>query len=198
MMDFCITKKIKNLLIPVLVLFSTVASAQSLLYYIDDRPGDYTYQNALRSVGMEWGIEFVPFNTEVSLDEALANNNRVSDILTNRSGYGESWLDSLYRETDKMLEVHDAIRSMVRSEPSYGSIADRLLEPIILIRRKNTWFGSHFRAYVVGMNKKDPKGFIQVAEYKVKLQKRKVKLKSSEREPLPFELPENGIVEKPK
>jgi hypothetical protein len=195
MMDFGISKNIKLFLFPALMLLSTIASAQSLLYYTDDRPGDYTYQNALRSVGIKWGIEFIPFSSEVSLDDAISNNNEVSNIVAERSGYGENWLDFLYSETEKTLEVHEAIRTLVRSVPSYQFVADQLLEPLILIQRKKTWFGRHYRVYVIGITKKDSKGFRQVAEYKVKPQKKKVILKSSGDAPLPFELPENGIVE---
>lgn len=181
------------LVITALMLGSAFASAQSLIYYIDDRPQDYTYQNALRSVGLQWDVQFVPFGNDVSLDDAIANNEKVSEILAKRTGFGETWYDSLYNQVQNTLEEHNAIRLLVGSHDVYKEFSKQLIEPILLVRRKKTWFGHHYRVYLVGIPKNTSNGFGQVAEYKVVLKKNKVKLKSSKNEPIPFEIPENGI-----
>jgi|GEM_PF-4609578 len=181
------------LLITALMLGSAFASAQSLIYYTDDRPQDYTYQNALRSVGLQWDVQFLPFNNDVSLDDAIANNEKVSEILAKRTGFGEAWYDSLYVQVQNTLEKQNAIRALVGSHEVYKELANELVEPILLVRRKKTWFGQHHRVYLVGIPTNAANGYVQVAEYKVVLKKNKVKLKSSKSVPIPFEIPENGI-----
>ena len=166
-------------------------------YYMSGRPMSIAMNNALMISAAEWNVEFVYVSdslVEHLGEEEISRRNELTNVyMAHKSNLGEDWLNKIYDLAALEEQRHNLFRTWIQQDDVYVEIAKQLFEPIILFTKNKTLFGEHYKAFVVGQEKKDEsRKFSTHAGYKVYLKKAKIKPTKIKAE-LPFTLPQNGI-----
>lgn len=182
----------------IFVLTSVVWSQKSYTYYLMGRPMSIERNNALMTIGLEHKIKFdFAGNDVIELKgiEYFVNYNDSISMVIAATKLGEDWLNGIYSKTDQEEIRQNAVREIVRKNKCFDTASHDLFQPIILLKKLKGEKNEKYKIYVVGQLKVDEsRKFNTHLIFRYNKKKKKMILKSHKVGPLPFTLPQNGLI----
>jgi len=162
------------------------------------RPMSIERNNAFITVGIEHDINFeYACNDDIEIHgiEYFVNyNDSISKLIADNK-LGDNWLNDLYVETDLEEVRQNNVREIVKGTKYFETYSVDLFEPIILLKKRKAKKNEKYLVYVVGQLKEDEtRKFNTHLIFKYNKKKKKIILKSHKVKPLPFVLPQNGVI----
>lgn len=158
--------------------------------------------NALKTVGLEHKINFEFAGNDLielkGIEFFVNYNDSISKVIA-ATKLGENWLNDIYSKTDQEEIRQNAVRDIVRKNKYFETTSAELFQAIILLKKgkgkKNDPDSSGYKVYVVGQLKVDEsRKFNTQLIFRYNKKKNKMILKSHKVGPLPFTLPQNGLI----
>jgi len=183
-------------------LINVVWSQKSFTYYLLGRPMSIERNNALITVGLENKINFTFAGNDVielkGIEYFVNYNDSISKVIA-ATKLGEDWLNGIYTKTDQEEIRQNAVRELVRKNKYFETKGQELFQAIILLKKregkKTDPDARGYKVYVVGQLKSDEtRKFNTHLIFKYNKKKNKMIIKSHKVRPLPFSLPQNGLV----
>lgn len=167
-------------------------------YYLMGRPFSIERNNALRTIGKENKINFEFAGNDLielkGIEYFVDYNDSISKLIST-SKLGENWLDNLFSKTDEEEKRQNEAREIVKGTKHYETWSHNLFEPIILIKKLHARKNVKYTVYVVGQLKEDEhRKFNTHLIFRYNKNKKKIMIKSQKIRPLPFTLPQNGLI----
>jgi len=162
------------------------------------RPMSIERNNALITVGLEDKINFEFAGNDVielkGIEYFVDYNDSISTVIA-AAELGEDWLNGIYSKTDQEEKQQNAVRETVRKNKYFETASHDLLEPIILLKKGKGKKNIKYKIYVVGQLQKDEtRKFNTHLIFRYNNKKNKLFLNSNKVGPLPFTLPQNGLI----
>lgn len=166
------------------------------------RPMSIERNNALLTVGLENKINFEFAGNDVielkGIEYFVNYNDSISKVIE-ATKLGEDWLNGIYSKTDQEEIRQNVVRELVRKNKYFETKDHDLFQAIIFLKkRKGKKTGPDargYKVYVVGQLKSDEtRKFNTHLIFRYNKKKNQLILKSHKVGPLPFTLPQNGLV----
>ncbi len=154
------------------------------------RPQSFEYNNAERTVGKRWGIEFdyLAFDgVNFDLLDSITAQNQVTEAKI-AAKKGANWNTVFRAEVETELKKQNDLRSQIMSQ-----IQDQPPFPIMIHFEQSKWSRHKYKAYAFSLVISEETCYQVNQQYKVNLKTNKISLKSEKIKNLHFEYPENGI-----
>jgi hypothetical protein len=158
--------------------------------------------NALITVGLENKINFTFAGNDVielkGIEYFVNYNDSISKVIA-ATKLGEDWLNGIYTKTDQEEIRQNAVRELARKNKYFETKGQELFQAIILLKKregkKTDPDARGYKVYVVGQLKNDEtRKFNTHLIFRYNKKKNKMIIKSHKVGPLPFSLPQNGLV----
>lgn len=154
--------------------------------------------NALLTIGLDNKINFEFAGNDVielkGIEYFVSYNDSISKLIA-ASQLGENWLNDIYTKTDEEEKRQNTVREIVKRTKYFQTYSLDLFEPIILLKKLKANKNEKYKVYVVGQLKEDEsRKFNTHLIFKYNKKKNKMMLKSHKVGPLPFTLPQNGLI----
>lgn len=179
-------------------LTNLVWSQKSFTYYLMGRPMSIERNNALITIGLENKINFTFAGNDVielkGIEYFVNYNDSISKVIA-ATKLGEDWLNGIYTKTDQEEIRQNAVRELVRKNKYFESKGQELFQAIIILKKGKGKKNEKYKVYVVGQLKSDEtRKFNTHLIFRYNKKKNKMIIKSHKVGPLPFSLPQNGLV----
>ncbi|MFM7565419.1 MAG: hypothetical protein ACKO4K_01590 [Flavobacteriales bacterium] len=170
----------------IVFVFSGLWCTAQMTYYLTGRPFGFERNNAIKEVGIRWGINVTYVGNDVAETQGLAAintaNERVNQEMEKTNGV--DWLTAFYLQVDKEEALHQRIRQALNL-PINGAGSNRF----IMIRKLDK---KRYEAFELDASSSSHARC--VARYLGKA-KNKVRMKLQESGcELPYDFPQNGII----
>lgn len=154
--------------------------------------------NALMTVGLENKINFEYAGNDVielkGIEYFVNYNDSISKVIA-AAELGEDWLNGIYSKTDQEEIQQNAVRDIVRKNKYFETASHELFQPIIILKKGKGKKNEKYKVYVVGQLKVDEsRKFNTHLIFRHNKKKNQLILKSHKVGPLPFTLPQNGLI----
>ena len=158
--------------------------------------------NALLTVGLENKINFEYDGNDIielkGIEYFVNYNDSISKVIA-ATKLGEDWLNDIYSKTDQEEIRQNVVREIVRKNKYFETKDHDLFQAIILLKKrkgkKTDPDARGYKIYVVGQLKSDEtRKFNTHLIFRYNNKKNKLFLKSNKVGPLPFTLPQNGLI----
>jgi hypothetical protein len=186
------------LIFAIFVLSNSVWSQKMFTFYLMGRPMSIERNNALMTVGLENKINFEFAGNDVielkGIEYFVNYNDSISKVIA-ATKLGEDWLNGIYSKADQEEKQQNAVRETVRKNKYFETASHDLFEPIILLKKGKGIKNIKYKVYVVGQLQKDEtRKFNTHLIFRYNNKKNQLILKSNKVGPLPFTLPQNGLI----
>jgi len=165
-------------------LFTGLLCTAQMKYYLTGRPFGFERNNAIKEVGLRWGMDVLYAGSDVADDTQLGMISKANESVQGmmEKEHGVNWLDKFYLQVAEEEVLHKRIRQ------SIALLDKALLEnSFVLVRREK----NDYEAFILDASTAKTRC---VARYKGK-EKRRIKWKKQKDGcVIPYDFPQNGII----
>jgi hypothetical protein len=172
-----------------------LSAQKTPVYYLTGRPLDIPRNNAIRMLGIQYGVTFEYAGSDIydvkGYEGIERHNDSIQKLISKKSHYGIYWLDTLYQQLEVRLALHEKVRNTIVQHKVFMTNSTLLVEPILLITKEKKQ--KKFEIQLIGQYIDNAAlGYHCLQKFTISLPSEKIRLQECSSS-LPFLLPENGI-----